>query len=95
MMVAGGEKDLPRRIWIQRLGSMLVGAMIGFVLGSNSPALLGPITDGPPPLSFSFFIYIGAFTFIGAVVGAIRWLPGLIGPIVGIIILSVLAIIIA
>lgn len=89
-----GEKNQLKRIGIQRLRSTLIGASIGFVLGSVWAALIGPITDGPPSLNLSLFIYTGAFTLTGAVVGAIQRLPGLIGPTVGTVIFSVLAIII-
>ena len=79
----------PSRWW-----SILIGAGIGLVVGAAWTAVFGPLTDGPPSVWLSLAVYTSGFGVTGALVGAVRRSPELVGLSAGFLTLAVLAVIV-
>jgi hypothetical protein len=87
----GNENGNPSRT---RLFSVFIGATIGFLISACWTALIGPLTDGPPSIVLSFFVYALGLTAAGAVVGAVHRLPELVGLTAAFVALSSLALVV-
>lgn len=74
--------------------SVLRGIAVGLAVSVCWTALIGPLTDGPPSLMLSLTVYAIGFTITGAIVGAIRRVPGIVGFIAGSLTLTAIAIIV-
>jgi hypothetical protein len=77
-----------------RWSSILLGIAVGLVVGLAWTALFGPLTDGPPSLKLSLSVYTIGFSIAGAIVGAVRKFPEVVGLAAGSLTLSVVAVIV-
>jgi hypothetical protein len=57
-------------------------------------AVIGPLTDGPPSIWLSLAVYAFGLASTGAVIGAVRHYPELIGMAAGFTTLAVLAVVV-
>lgn len=73
---------------------MALGAAIGLSIGLGWSAIFGPATDGPPSLLLSFIVYSSGFTLTGVLVGFFEKVPPATGALLGLVILSVMAVIV-
>ena len=77
-----------------RWASVWRGAGIGVCVGVAWTAVIGPLTDGPPSIWLSLAVYAVGLATTGAVIGAVRHYPELIGMAAGFSTLAVLAVVV-
>jgi hypothetical protein len=78
-----------------RWPSVWRGLALGLVVGVAWTAVIGPLTDGPPSVWLSLAVYATGLAITGAVVGAVRRFPEVVGLSTGFLTLAVLAGIVA
>src|SRR5262249_26041437 len=77
-----------------RWSSILRGIAVGLVVGLAWTVLIGPLTEGPPSLRLSLAVYTIGFSIVGAIVGAVRRFPEMVGFAAGLVTLTLLAVIV-